>query len=78
MKEYLILDITEPNDIFVLVQADSRAEAMAQLKAGAQEGRRYHEAKLLGAPIVPKTRSSIVLSREEGEDNAEDPTKAEE
>lgn len=75
MNTYVILDITDTENLSVVCEGDTRKEAFSALTEVAELGKVYHEAKLLGAPIEPRERKAVTLTRakvEDDPDNAKD------
>ena len=63
MNEYGILDMTDDENIHVIIQSAARQGALDELREIAEVGKTYHEVKLIGAPIVPKERTAVTLTR---------------
>ena len=65
-EQYLILDVTNTEtdgDAIVVCQGKTREEAWKVLPEHALMGRTYQEVRCLGAPIQPKERKAVTLSR---------------
>ena len=63
MNKYMIVQETIGGGLEIIVVGDTRESAYAALKDKAVARAIYHEIKLLGDPIVVKTRETTVLSR---------------
>jgi phosphotransferase system HPr-like phosphotransfer protein len=63
MKAYATLNVTDPANITVVSEGDTRNEAFSALAEVAEIGNTYVEIRTLGNPIQPKERKAVTLSR---------------